>query len=92
MKYQNANDILPKDLVRKLQEYIDGEYLYIPSQQSRKAWGEKSGVKSALLERNMEIAAKYRQGCPLAELATDYFLSIHSIRRIVYQKAIKKGI
>ena len=36
MKYENANNILPSDIVEILQEYIDGEYLYIPRKDSNK--------------------------------------------------------
>lgn len=31
MKYTNATDILPKELVEKLQQFVQGEYLYIPA-------------------------------------------------------------
>lgn len=42
MKCKNANNILPSDIVEMLQEYIDGEYLYIPRKDSnKKSWGEK---------------------------------------------------
>ena len=30
MRYINANEILPKELVEKLQDYVHGEYIYIP--------------------------------------------------------------
>ena len=30
MKYKNAAKILPEELITKLQEYVQGEYLYIP--------------------------------------------------------------
>ena len=30
MKYSNAHNILPVDIVKIIQEYVDGEYLYIP--------------------------------------------------------------
>jgi hypothetical protein len=33
--------ILPDNLVREIQKYIQGEYLYIPSEPGkRKKWGE----------------------------------------------------
>lgn len=34
MKYIKAQDVLPEEIVKIIQEYIDGEYLYIP----RKKW------------------------------------------------------
>ena len=30
MGYKNAIRVLPDDLIMAIQEYIDGEYLYIP--------------------------------------------------------------
>ena len=30
MGYKKANDVLPHDLLHAVQQYIDGEYLYIP--------------------------------------------------------------
>ena len=30
MKYTNAKSILPEELLTLIQDYIDGEYLYIP--------------------------------------------------------------
>lgn len=30
MKYQNAADLLPAELLQQVQAYIDGELLYIP--------------------------------------------------------------
>lgn len=30
MKYVGAGKVLPKELVRQLQEYVQGEYIYIP--------------------------------------------------------------
>lgn len=40
MKYENAQNILPKGIIQKLQEYVDGVYIYIPKKDdSRRAWG-----------------------------------------------------
>ena len=30
MSYIKAGDVLPKELVDKIQDYIDGEYIYVP--------------------------------------------------------------
>lgn len=86
MKYQNANDVLPGDLLLRLQGYIEGGYLYIPARSAHKKWGENSGARRALALRNREIAEQYRSGRTLEELAEQYFLSVHSIRQIVYKK------
>ena len=41
MKYINARNILPDALVKELQSYMQGGYLYIPANQAQKSDGEK---------------------------------------------------
>lgn len=87
MKYQNANLILPSYLVAELQEYLQGEYLYIPAKkEQRKAWGELSGYREEINARNRKIVQDYNDGISIEEIADKYFLSIFSIRKIVYQR------
>ena len=46
MKYIKATDVLPVEILEIIQEYIDGEYIYIPRKcENHKSWGEKSGIK-----------------------------------------------
>lgn len=87
MKYQNANAILPEQLLSQIQEYVQGKYLYIPApEETRKGWGENSGARESLCKRNEEICYKYQQGLNVDELAEKYFLSVHSIKKIIYRK------
>ncbi|MEM1484465.1 CD3324 family protein [Oscillospiraceae bacterium PP1C4] len=87
MKYLNANLVLPDSLVKELQNYIQGEYIYIPMKKScHRSWGEVSGYRSEIQKRNMEIIEKYRTGASIEELTESYFLSIHAIRKIIYEK------
>ena len=87
MKYHNANNILPEYLLLKIQEYVQGEYLYIPTlETSHKSWGEISGTRENLYSRNEEICDKYKKGLNINELAEEYFLSVHSIKKIIYDK------
>ena len=84
MKYVKAIDVLPQEIIEIIQNYVDGEYLYIPRKNdNKKSWGEKSGIKSSLKIRNNEIYKKYLQGTPIYELTREYFLSEKSIRRII---------
>lgn len=41
MKYINANHILPKWLVRQLQTYVQGGYIYVPADPAGKSGGAK---------------------------------------------------
>lgn len=87
MRYIKAQDVLPEEILKIIQEYIDGEYLYIPRKnENHKSWGEKSGIKDSLKIRNNEIYKKYLNGATINELSKEYYLSEKSIRRIIGQE------
>lgn len=87
MRHVKVETILPDNLIREIQKYIQGEYIYIPSgKTARKKWGERSGNRDLLQKRNEEIYTKYKSGYTISELAKEFFLSIDSIKKIVYTK------
>lgn len=87
MKYINANKILPDALIEELQEYVQAGYIYIPAKdEQHKSWGELSGYRKELYERNEIIIKKYKNGVSIEELAEEYYLSVYAIRKIIYQK------
>lgn len=89
MKYVKAQDVLPEEIVKILQEYIDGKYLYVPRKnENHKAWGEKSGIRNSLKVRNNEIYKKFFNGTTISELTQEYYLSEKSIRRIIGQQKL----
>lgn len=76
--------MLPPHLLEELQQYIQGEILYIPKQeQSRAPWGELSGSRLSLTIRNQEIYHDYCSGDSVKTLAGSYHLSEESIRKII---------
>lgn len=84
MKYKKA-DVLPAELLKEVQKYIQGALIYIPNREGqRKKWGEKSGSRSALQQRNEEIRRLFRAGATIEQLAIQYCLSWESIKKIVY--------
>ncbi|QBD86262.1 hypothetical protein EW636_00665 [Clostridium tetani] len=84
MKYAKAQDVLPEEIVKIIQEYVDGKYLYVPRKHgNHKAWGEDSGIKNNLKARNNEIYKKYINGTSVDVLTQEYYLSEKSIRRII---------
>lgn len=88
MDKKNAKAILPDDLLEELQKYIQGEYLYVPKADgSRKKWGEKSGTRRELSERNAKIRLAFNQGTTIEELAETFYLAENSIKKIVYARA-----
>ena len=86
MSYKKATHVLPQDLLRKVQEYVDGEFLYIPRVSgNKKSWGEMTSIRQDLQERNKHIYDDYLAGENMESLAEKYFLSLKSIQRIVGQ-------
>lgn len=82
--YKNGRDVLPPELLQQIQQYIDGELLYIPKQgEQRAGWGELSGSRKRLERRNEEMFAAYRKGRSIQELERIYFLSGESVRKII---------
>lgn len=87
MKYINAKDLLPHGLVKELQSYLQGGYIYIPVAEDRqKHWGEVSGYRLELQRRNRRIVEAYQKGASVEDLAESYCLSVYAIRKIIYQK------
>jgi Mor family transcriptional regulator len=84
MSYKKANDVLPHTLLSAVQQYIDGEYIYIPRKEdSRLPWGANTETRDTLQVRNREILTKRLAGCSASELAEQYFLSTKSIYKIL---------
>ena len=87
MKYIKADSVLPIALVEELQSNIQSGYIYVPSRKdSKKKWGELSGCRYEIEQRNRKIRKDYQQGKSVDELADIYYLSVHSIRKIIYEK------
>ena len=84
MSYIKAEKILPEELIRQIQEYIDGAYIYIPRKPgTRHTWGQKTGYKAELIIRNNRIRNDYTSGESVTALSRKYHLSEKSIRRIL---------
>ena len=45
MKYRNASEIFPDELLREIQKYSSGELVYIPEKEEKKGWGAVSGAR-----------------------------------------------
>ena len=86
MSYRNAKDILPPKLLEELQNYVQGETIYIPQKENIRAnWGRKSGTREVISFRNKEIFQKYNEGLTIEELTELFCLSHESIRKIIYK-------
>lgn len=84
MGYLRAEEILPIEIIELIQQYVDGENIYIPRKESnRQAWGAGTQIRQELLQRDRQIYQDYLAGSRTEELADKYFLSEKSIQRIL---------
>ena len=84
MSYIKAEKILPEELIRKIQEYADGVYIYIPRKPgTRRRWGQETAYKAELKARNDRIHQDHQSGDSIPVLSRKYHLSEKSIRRIL---------
>ena len=86
MKYKNASDVLPENLLKEVQKYAAGETLYFPKDKERRKWGEITGSRTFYQERNEEIRRKYLQKMTIEHLADEYCLSAETIRKIIFRQ------
>lgn len=74
--YKKAAQVLPEELLAQIQEYIDGEFLYIArAAENKRRWGASTATRRELRERNQRIYAEYLAGVRIDSLADAYFLS-----------------
>lgn len=71
---------LPTELIEKIQEYVDGETVYIPKKTSEKQQTEN---RSSLDKRNAEIYSKYVEGKSVKRLSEEYYISTQGIYKIL---------
>lgn len=79
MGYRNAKAVLPPQLLSMLQQYAEGECLYIP----RREHASYPRASAELEARNAEIWQQYQDGCRVQELAQRYFLTTQAIYKIL---------
>lgn len=84
MSYIRAEDILPKDVLELVQQYVDGQMIYIPRKsECHLSWGTGTDTKRDLMIRNSKMYEEYRSGMTVRELSERYFLAEKSVQRII---------
>ena len=87
MSYKKATEIIPDELLKELQTYVNGEYIYIPKIcNTKEKWGAKTQSKAVTNLRNAEIYQNYLSGISTKDLANHYFLSQKTIQKIIANK------
>ncbi len=87
MKYVNANDVLPEELLSMIQKYYQGGYLYIPKGNYCEV-KQQTDYKIELEKRNQHIYLKHLEGRTNGQLGNIYHLSEASIRRIISKEKV----
>ena len=82
MSYIRADEILPKELLEAIQQYVDGKVIYIPRKEKQE-WGSGTSAKEYFRERNEKIYVAYQNGVSVKELSFRFSLSEKSIQRIL---------
>ncbi len=84
MGYIRAEDILPKEVLALVQQYVDGQMVYIPRKsECHKTWGAETQTRKNLLQRNQQMYAEHRSGVTTKALSEKYFLTEKSVQRII---------
>jgi DNA-binding NarL/FixJ family response regulator len=87
MKYNRATEILPEELLKEVQEYVEGCLIYIPSKLGlRRDWGESTSAKAITRDRNHNILCDYRSGLSVKRIALKYHLAESTVKKIVYKR------
>ena len=87
MSYIRADEILPKELLEAIQQYVDGQIIYIPRKE-KQAWGSGTSAKEFFRERNERIFQAWQEGISEEELSRRFSLSRKSIQRILRNKKL----
>ena len=84
MGYRKADEVLPKEIIELIQQYVDGQSIYIPRRaDNRQGWGANTQTRQEILDRDRAIYHDFLDGWKVSELACKYYLSEKSIQRIV---------
>lgn len=83
MGYIRAEDVLPESVLALVQQYVDGEMLYIPRKGDKRSWGSGTCTRQELTRRNDQMYADYQSGVTARELADRYYLTEKSVQRII---------
>ena len=79
MGYLNGKDVLPAELLAKVQRYVQGRTIYIPRSDhipERRQFPD-------LNRRNAEICRSFAAGTPARQLAEEYYLSVQAVYKIL---------
>lgn len=84
MPYVKADELLPPELLREVQKYVQGSLLYIPRHaDSKLGWGARSGARELFDRRNEAIREARARGARIDDHAEEYHISVDGIRKVL---------
>lgn len=91
MSYIKAEDILPKELLETIQQYVNGQLIYIPCKEKQE-WGAGTDSRRFFRERNERIFDSFNAGTSTKDLALLFSLSEKSIQRILREQKLARTV
>ena len=73
MSYISAEDVLPKEVIGIIQQYISGKSIYIPSKE-KKDWGSETKIK--------QYKNNHSAGLRLDDTSNSFYSTYHYVRRL----------
>lgn len=87
MCYIAAKEVLPIEILELIQNYVEGEYIYIPKrEENKKFWESTTTTKKEIKLRDARIYSEYKGRICRKDLVAKYFLSKKSIDRIILKE------
>lgn len=84
MRYTNALQVLPEQVLEQIYQYVEGVVLYIPRRaEHKRPWGSGTPTRQVLAARNQAIWRDAQAGLSARALAERYYLSVKQIQRIL---------
>lgn len=84
MDYKKGVEVLPAHLLKEIQKYIEGSLVYIPKKSTRVGWGQASGARRVIDQRNQTIIRLFERGDTITDLSEKFHLGEETIKKIVY--------
>lgn len=86
MKYKNAKRVLPESLIEQIQQYVQGEYIYIPSKKEGPRPLTDYGIETR--KRDEHIYTKHLEWMKYIEVKQIYAKKQHNVISFVYSKSV----
>lgn len=83
MKYKNAGNVFPDELIIEIRKYVSEGFIYVPCLEKRKNLDTVTDWKAKLQVRNQLIRLEYNQGKTVDKIANEQYLAKSTIYRIL---------